>query len=144
MNDTERAGEVQALPARWNQDEGDARAGGAHEPHGGFGADDGGDASDDIFDFGCQEKPVRHDVLRAFLQQEDEHTSGHGVARRAHAARRKAVSQLLVYDQGDIPDGRRFQIRPSCQELHPGMCAWIDRDIYSSALKLARNFEVYF
>ena len=146
MNDAERAGEVQALPARWNQDEGDAPAGGAHEPYGGFGADDGGvrDASDDIFDFGSQEEPVRPDVLRDFLQQDDEQASRQGVADRANAARRRALSHLLVCDQGDIPDGRRFQIRPSCQELHPGICAWIDRDIYSSALKLARNFEVYF
>ena len=53
MNDEERAGEVQALPARWNQDIGDDPVDGDHKPHGGFGADGAGrGASDDIFDFG--------------------------------------------------------------------------------------------
>ena len=142
MEDAERANEVQALPARCNQDEGDGPADGAREPHGGFGADEGG--SDDIFDFGCHELPVRDDVLRSFLQQVDGQASGPGVARKASAARREAASQLLVCDQGDIPDDRRYEIRPSCQELHPGICAWTDRDIYEIALRLARNFEVYF
>ena len=128
-----------------NQDECDDPAVGAHEPHGGFGADGAGrEASDDIFDFGCQERPVRTDVLKFFLEQHSEPASVPGVAKRAFRARRKVVSQLLVCDQGDIPDRRRYEIRPSCQELHPGICAFIDRDIYSSALKLARNFEVYF
>ena len=66
------------------------------------------------------------------------------MARKAVAARRKVVSQLLVCDQGDVPDERKYEIRLSCQELHPGICAWVDRDIYASALKLAHNFEVYF
>ena len=52
MNDAERAHEVQALPAKWNQDEGDDPVDGAHAPGGGFGADgEGRGGSDDIFDF---------------------------------------------------------------------------------------------
>ena len=52
MNDAERAHEVQALPAKWNQDEGHDPVDGAHAPGGGFGADgEGREGSDDIFDF---------------------------------------------------------------------------------------------
>ena len=138
MSDEERNREVQALPARWNQELGEDPVVASPEPHVGFGA------SETFFDMGCREWPVRTDVLSSFLRQEDGQASEPGVARKAVAARRKAVSQLLVCDQGDVPDERKYEIRLSCQELHPGICAWVDRDIYASALKLAHNFEVYF
>ena len=87
---------------------------------------------------------MRTDVLSSFLRQGGGEASGPGVANKSVAARRKAASQLLVCDQGDVPDERKYEMRLSCQELHPGICAWVDRDIYTSALRLARNFEVYF
>ena len=142
MSVEERDREVHALPARWNQDEREAPVVASPEPHIGFGASETG--SDDFFDMGCREWPVRIDVLSSFLTQEDGKASGPGVANKSAMARQKAASQLLVCDQGDAPDERKYEMRLSCQELHPGICAWVDRDIYTNALRLARNFEVYF
>ena len=142
MSVEERNREVHALPARWNQDERDAPVAASTEPHIGFGASETG--SDEFFDMGCREWPVRSDVLSSFLRQEDGKASGPGVASKSAAARRKSASQLLVCDQGDVPDERKYEMRLSCEELHPGICAWADRDIYTNALRLARNFEVYF
>ena len=144
MPDSEKADEISRLPVQW----------GVPEPESGELADEEsalpeGFAAetvepDEIFDCGDSDWPVRAEVVRSFLEKEVGRASVAGVARKSLEVRQKAVSELIVYDQDDIPDSRRYSIRRSCSEMHPGICAWADRDIYWSALKLARNFEVCF
>ena len=147
MPDAERADEISRLPVQWHVPECESVELVDEEsvPPEGFAAEHvGQDDINEIFDFGDNNWPVRAEVVGSFLEQELGQASEAGVARKSFEARRKAVSGMIVYDQADIPDSRRYSIRRSCSEMHPGICAWADRDIYWSALKLARNFEVCF
>ena len=40
-----------------------------------------------------------------------------------------------------IPDGRTYEHRFSCGEVHPGLCARRDAAIYDDALSLAKSIE---
>ena len=149
MPDAERADEISRLPVQWHVPEFESVELVDEEsaPPEGFAAEPADqDAVNEMFDFGDSDWPVRAEIVRSFLelQQEPGQASCAGAARKSLAARQNAVPGMIVYEQADIPDSRRYTIRRSCSEMHPGICAWADHDIYWRALKLARNFEVCF
>ena len=144
MPDSQRADEISRLPVQWRVPERESGELADEEsaPPQGFAAETVG--PDEVFDCGDSDWPVRAEVVRSFLDKEVGRASVAGVARKSIEVRQQAVSGMIVYDQDDIPDSRRYSIRLSCSEMHPGICAWADRAIYWDALKLARNFEVCF
>jgi hypothetical protein len=105
--------------------------------------DGSSDSEHDIFDHGNSKWPVRSGVLGEFVHSHCAHSAAGlaGVASKAYLIRQVESPALLVFDDKDIPDDRMLEHRLSCSEAHPGLCAFVDRDIYFVALKLAKSIE---
>jgi hypothetical protein len=108
------------------------------------------DADDDtptdlgMWDCGDTEYPVRPDVVMNFLADHPATSQSAGiagVARRSRLVRAAERHRLIVHDQGGIANSAKFIHRHSCGERHPGLCAFVDRELYDDALQLALNME---
>jgi len=96
-----------------------------------------------IWDAGNHEWPLRPEVLRGFVHDHTAHWSRGlpGVASKASQIRKEASAALLVQDCEDIPDAKQYLHRFSCGDLHPGLCASKDADVYRDSLRLAKSLE---
>lgn len=103
--------------------------------------------ADDLWDCGNDDWPVTPLVIDSFLTTcpgvvtESNNAPCSGIRNKARTARAHGADKLLIRDCNDIPRSRRFQVRLSCQQQHPGLCAHRDRAIYPEALALARSME---
>jgi len=96
----------------------------------------------DPFNLGCSKWPLRPNLMTGFLHSRTVIGQGMGgVAAKASRLRKAAAEQLLIRDEGDIPDNKRFDHRQCCLEAHPGLCATTDRAVYTQVLDLATSFE---
>ncbi len=91
------------------------------------------------FDFADDEWPVRPDVIHRFLHNHTCHRSQGtaGIARKASFIREAERGILVVTD--NTPDSAVYVHRHPCTELHPGLCATRDSEIYERALLLVAN-----
>ena len=64
-----------------------------------------------------------------------------GLCGKARILRKHTRRQLIVRDEQDIPAEREFTLTQSCQEVHPGVCAHIDRALYEPILSLTKSLE---
>ena len=97
---------------------------------------------DDMWDCGNDDWPVTTEVLDSFFKTSPKVRAVRGgVSVQARSARALSSTKLLIKDAMDIPRDTTFQVRLSCQQQHPGLCAHRDRAIYPSALQLARSME---
>eukprot|EP00973_Karenia_brevis_P047156 6544310-Karenia_brevis.AAC.1 len=94
----------------------------------------------DEFDAGCMDAPLRPGVLQDYFR-DVAGTTVPGVANKMAPLRASAAANLLIRDEGDVPNEASFSIRLSCGECHPGLCASRDGDIYNEALTLATSME---
>ncbi len=109
---------------------------------------DGGDIDDidmhedgDLFWPGSVAWPVRESVLASTLCPAGAEFFQGGVAKKAQSLREKNRRELVVQDAQDIPDDRTYSHRYSCMELHYGLCASDDAEIYERSRQLAGSME---
>lgn len=98
--------------------------------------------NDEIWCAGSASAIVREEVLQSFLHAESISGAGvSGVASKAHRIRQEKANELIIEDEGDVPDSLVLEHRLSCWEAHPGLCAGRDSDVYSNSLLLASSLE---
>jgi hypothetical protein len=101
-------------------------------------------ATESLFDCGDDVFPVREDVVRQFVEQ---HVSTRslacaGLRNKAVQVRKACLNDLIVREDTEaIPEARQYRHRFSCSELHPGLCAAADADVYHDSKLLAKSFE---
>jgi hypothetical protein len=83
--------------------------------------------------------PVRPEVLGQMVYQSSSIRAG-GVQSKVNKIRQERSPSLLAMDAHGIPDDRRLEVRLSCVEMHPGLCAHRDQD-YMEIYQLAKSFE---
>ena len=95
---------------------------------------------DALWDIGDDQLPMRESVLRRFLA-EASNRSTVGCANKAAEIRKTNAASLIVKDNNAVPAEKKFCIRLSCRELHPGLCCSRDSEVYRDALQLAKSLE---
>jgi hypothetical protein len=97
----------------------------------------------DWWDGGDSSWPLRPDLLLDFLHGHSSSgsTGVAGIAAKASRVRDTERHTLIVKDEHDISDDKMYSHRHSCSELHPGLCAHRDGDVYTDSLALAANME---
>ena len=86
---------------------------------------------------GDERYPVSLEVLDRYCVTH----SACGLAGFSDQQRRANVHRICVRDRGDVKDETQYMLQLSCSELHPGLCATDDQDVYADAIQLAKSFE---
>ena len=73
------------------------------------------------------------------------HAHGSGMyGRFTEQIRSTYDKEMLVKNRGSIPSEEVVTLPAACPQLHPGLCVTLDREIYSSALQVAKCIEKHF
>ena len=94
-----------------------------------------------LFDIGDDRWPVRDDTLRSLLHGGGVGAGFGGIAAKGNRLRAGSRNDLLVLDAKAIPDAKAYELEFGCDQLHRGLCATDDADVYDDAIILARNLE---
>jgi hypothetical protein len=96
------------------------------------------------WDCGDEDFPLRPAILQEHLQSHMSNSSRGiaGLANKAQRAREAERGKLIIRDKNSIAPDKVYTHRHACTELHPGLCAFRDMDIYRNALLLDKNLEI--
>jgi hypothetical protein len=79
--------------------------------------------------------PVSPKVVSDFVGQDT------GFCNAAWSIRKEAAEKLVVRDDGRLDGDKMFHRRAACNEVHPGLCASADSDVYTESCRLASHLE---